>query len=182
MIDNYDWDRLQSLGFSEKTTGSLKDACESGYEAFGMKKKKGVKVPNCVKVESKHSEGDIATAEMTPNYLPNEPGKGDKKNPQMREGVPIRMPRMEEIAKDSDTNGQLAMAAAPNYAENPFDSEEANAAMVINHLRVMREKVDIMLGLLYPGDQLPPWCFVKIVNAGAGLSSVADYLRFGAET
>ena len=188
MIEDYDWERLQGLGFTEKATGELKKACWDGYTAVGMKTKNGRKVPNCVKVkpDSEHGEGDIATAEMTPNYLPKEPGKGDEKNPQMGEQK-IRMPRIPEIAKASNNNGQLAMAAAPNYAETEdfsdrFQSMEPNANMLITQLRVAREKIDIMLGMLYPDDNLEPWAATKIANAGVALASVADYLRFGGET
>jgi hypothetical protein len=189
-LQDYDWERLQSLGFTEKSTGDLKDACWSGYTAIGMKTKNGRKVPNCVKIkkDAEHGEGDVATAEMTPNYLPKEPipGGGDLKNPQMGEQK-IRMPRMEEIAKASNRNGHLAMAAAPNYTEtedfhDAFHSMEPNASMAINQLRVMREKIDIMLGMLYPDDNLEPWCATKLTMSAQNLASVADYLRFGAET
>ena len=191
-ITEYDWDRLKGLGFDEefveKATGDLKQACWKGYTAVGMKTKNGRKVPNCVPVkkDAEHGEGDIATAEMTPNYLPKEPGKGDEKNPQMGEQK-IRMPRMEEIVKSSNRNGHLAMAAAPNYAESEdfhdaFQSMEPNAGMAINQLRVMREKIDIMLGMLYPDDNLEPWCATKLAMSAQNLASVADYLRFGAET
>jgi len=98
----------------------------------------------------------------------------------MNEGVPIRMPRMEVLKKAMNKNGQLAMRAAPNYTE--FESEENNGAMIVNQLRVIREKTDILLGMLDGTDNLPPWCFVKITNAGTGLASVADYLRYGAES
>lgn len=190
-ITEYDWDRLKGLGFDEefveKATGDLKQACWKGYTAVGMKTKNGRKVPNCVPVkkDAEHGEGDIATAEMTPNYLPKEPGKGDEKNPQMGEQK-IRMPRMEEIAKSSNRNGHLAMAAAPNYSEtedfhDAFQSMEPNAGMAINQLRVMREKIDIMLGMLYPDDNLEPWCATKLAMSAQNLASVADYLRFGAE-
>jgi len=178
-MNDFDWDSLQQYGFTEKATGDLKDACWTGYTAVGMKKKGGRKVPNCVKIDSKHSEGDIATAEMTPNYLPKEPGAGDEKNPQMGEQK-IRMPRMEEITKTSNNNGQLAMAAAPNY--NEFYSTEPNGRMIVNQLRVMREKVDILLGMMDGTENLEPWCATKITNAGTALASVSDYLRFGAET
>jgi hypothetical protein len=184
MIENYDWDRLQGLGFTEEATGGLKKACWDGYTAVGMKMKNGRKVPNCVPVkkDAEHNEGDIATAEMTPNYLPKEPGKGDPKNPEMGEQK-IRMPRMEEIEKANANDGHLAMAAAPNYNEwDPFDSDEPNARMIITQLRVMREKIDILLGILYPDDNLEPWVATKIANAGVGVASVADYLRFGGET
>lgn len=183
MINDYDWDRLQGLGFTEEATGDLKSACWKGYTAVGMKTKNGRKVPNCVPVkkDAEHGEGDIATAEMTPNYLPKEPGKGDEKNPQMGEQK-IRMPRMEEIVKSSNRNGHLAMAAAPNYSEDRFDSDEPNARMIITQLRVAREKIDIMLGMLYPDDNLEPWAATKIANAGVALASVADYLRYGGET
>ena len=187
-LQDYDWERLQSLGFTEKATGDLKDACWKGFTAVGMKNKGGKKVPNCVPVkkDAEHGEGDVATAEMTPNYLPKEPGEGDEKNPQMKEAG-IRMPRMPEIAKASNNNGHLAMAAAPNYAEtedfhDAFHSMEPNANMLITQLRVSREKIDIMLGMLYPDDNLEPWVATKIANAGVALASVADYLRFGGET
>jgi hypothetical protein len=186
MID-YDWDRLDGLGFAESTKDGLKSACWKGYEAIGMKTKNGRKVPNCVPVkkDAEHGEGDIATAEMTPNYLPKEPGAGDEKNPQMGEQK-IRMPRMEEIAKASNRNGHLAMAAAPNYAEaedfsDPIHSMEPNAAMAINQLRVMREKIDIMLGILYPDDNMEPWMATKLTMSSQNLASVADYMRFGVE-
>ncbi len=188
MID-YDFDRLKGLGWSDDFIEKMKDdPCWKGYQAIGMKTKNGRKVPNCVKVkgDSDHGEGDIATAEMTPNYLPKEPGKGDEKNPQMKE-TGIRMPRMEEITKASNRNSHLAMAAAPNYAETEdysdrFYSGEPNGNMLITQLRVAREKIDIMLGMLYPDDNLEPWAATKIANAGVGLASVADYLRFGGES
>ncbi len=188
MIEDYDWDRLQGLEFTEEATGGLKKACWEGYTAVGMKTKNGRKVPNCVKIkkDAEHGEGDVATAEMTANYLPEEPGTGPAKNPQMGEQK-IRMPRMEEIVKSSNRNGHLAMAAAPNYAENedfsdPIHSMEPNAAMAINQLRVMREKIDIMLGILYPDDNLEPWMATKLTMSSQNLASVADYMRFGVES
>jgi hypothetical protein len=185
MIENYDWSRLDGLGFAEDAKEGLKSACWKGYEAIGMKNKGGRKVPNCVPVkkDAEHGEGDIATAEMTPNYLPKEPipGGGDQKNPEMGEQK-IRMPRMEEIKKANANDGHLAMAAAPNYSEDRFDSDEPNARMIITQLRVAREKIDNMLGMLYPDDNLEPWAATKIANAGVALASVADYLRYGGET
>ena len=190
MIDNYDWDRLSGLypaEFVEKMKGLDGKACWDGYKLAGTKKKGNRTVDDCVKISS-HKEGDIATAEMTPNYLPKEPipGGGDLKNPQMGEQK-IRMPRMEEIKKANAHDGHLAMAAAPNYAEtedfnDAFHSMEPNAGMAINQLRVMREKIDIMLGMLYPDDNLEPWCSTKLSMSAQNLASVADYLRFGAET
>jgi hypothetical protein len=190
MID-YDFDRLKGLGWSEDFIEKMKDdPCWKGYQAVGMKSKNGRKVPNCVPVkkDAEHSEGDIATAEMTPNYLPKEPipGGGDQKNPEMGEQK-IRMPRMPELEKANAKDRHLAMAAAPNYAETEdfsdrFDSDEANGRMLITQLRVAREKIDIMLGILYPDDNLEPWAATKIANAGVALASVADYLRFGGET
>ena len=186
-INDYDWDRLSGLYPAEFVERMKNDPCWQGYAMVGKKKKGGKEVPNCVKIKSdaEHGEGDIATAEMTPNYLPEEPGEGDLKNPQMGEQK-IRMPRMEEIAKSSNRNGHLAMAAAPNYSEtedfhDAFDSMEPNANMIITQLRVSREKIDMMLGMLYPDDNLEPWCATKIANASVALASVADYLRFGGE-
>ena len=177
-MNDFDWDSLQQYGFTEKATGDLKDACWKGYTAIGMKNKGGRKVPNCVKIDSKHSEGDIATAEMTPNYLPEEPGTGPAKNPQMGEQK-IRMPR-DTVIKKINEKDELAMEASPNY--NEFYSTEPNGRMIVNQLRVMREKVDILLGMLDGSENLEPWCSTKITNAGTALASVSDYLRFGAET
>jgi hypothetical protein len=192
-MNDYDWDRLEGLGFTEKATGDLKDACWKGYTAVGMKTKNGKKVPNCVPVkkDAEHGEGfDInekqpMDAMAVGNALPKEPGTGPAKNPQMKEAG-IRMPRMGEIEKASNRNGHLAMAAAPNYAETEdyfegFHSGEANGAMAINQLRVMREKIDIMLGMLYPDDNLEPWMATKLTMSSQNLASVADYLRFGVE-
>jgi hypothetical protein len=215
-LENYDWDRLAGLYPTDFIEKMKDDPCWKGYAMLGNKKKGGKQVPNCVKIDSKHSEGDIATAEMTPNFLPKKdiPGGGDLKNPQMSEQK-LRMPRMEEIKKASNRNSHLAMAAAPNYSptddrfrERPgarrmrerqehnrkhgtsysednhdaFHSDEPNAAMIITQLRVIREKADIMLGMLYPDDNLEPWIATKIANAGVALASAADYLRFGGET
>jgi len=186
MIEEYDWDRLRGL-YSAEFVEKMKDnPCWSGYQMVGKKKKKGKTVPNCVPLDTKHGEGDIATAEMTPNYLPKESGKGDEKNPQMREGVPVRMPRMDVIEEASNKNGMLAMRAAPNYAESedysdPLDSMEPNGRMAINQLKVMREKIDIMLGMLYPDDNMEPWMSTKLTMSAQNLASVADYMRFGVE-
>lgn len=166
-ITDYDWERLAGLGFAEEAKEGLKSACWAGYEAIGMKTKGGRKVPNCVKVksDSEHGEGDTAMAAMTPNYLPKESGTGPDKDP---------------------GNSKLAMRAAPNYSEtedfhDAFRSMEPNAGMALNQLRVMREKIDIMLGMLYPDDNLEPWCATKLAMSAQNLASVADYLRFGAE-
>ena len=191
MIDNYDWDRLSGIypaEFVEKMKGLDGKACWDGYKLAGTKKKGGKTVDDCVKIkkDAEHGEGDVATAEMTANYLPEEPGTGPAKNPQMGEQK-IRMPRMPEIARASNNNGHLAMAAAPNYAEtedfsDPLHSMEPNAAMAINQLRVMREKIDIMLGILYPDDNLEPWMASKLTMSSQNLASVADAMRFGVET
>ena len=164
-IKDYDWDRLAGLYPHDFIEKMKDDPCWKGYAAAG----------------TKHSEGDVATAEMTPNYLPKEPipGGGDKKNLEMAEQK-ILMPRMEDIEKKNARDGHLSGASAPDYAE--FDSDENNGAMIVNQLRVIREKTDILLGMLDGTDNLPPWCFVKITNAGTGLASVADYLRYGTET
>jgi hypothetical protein len=183
---DYDKNRLTGLGFSEETIAQLDFACWDTHKQKGMKKKGNRMVPNCVP-KSEHGEGDIATAEMTPNYLPKEPipGDGDLKNPQMGEQK-IRMPRMEEITQSSNRNRHMAMAAAPNYSEtedfnDAFHSMEPNGGMAINQLRVMREKIDIMLGMLYPDDNLEPWMATKLSMSAQNLASVADYMRFGAE-
>jgi len=193
-VNDYDWNRLQALGWDAEFAEKMKnDPCWKGYEMVGKKNKNGKKVPNCVPVkkDAEHGEGfdlnkkqpmdDMAMG----NALPKEPGTGPAKNPQMKEAG-IRMPRMEEIEKASNRNGHLAMAAAPNYSEEEFfegfHSGEPNGSMVITQLRVMREKIDIMLGQLYPDDNLPPWAATKIATAGTSLASVGDYLRFGAET
>ena len=88
MIEDYDWDRLSGLypaEFVEKMKGLDGKACWDGYKLAGTKKKGGKNVDDCVKIkkDAEHGEGDVATAEMTANYLPEEPGTGPAKNPQM---------------------------------------------------------------------------------------------------
>jgi hypothetical protein len=39
----------------------------------------------------------------------------------------------------------------------------------------------MMLDMSSPEDNLPPWAATKIANAGVGMASVADYIRFGEE-
>ena len=206
MIDNYDWDRLSGLypaEFVEKMKGLDGKACWKGYKLAGTQKKGGETIDKCVKV-SNHSEDEITDFgaervkkylrrndyeenpinQMTPNSLPEEPGEGDEKNPEMGEGVPIRMPRMEVLKKAMNKNGSLAMRAEPNYSETEdfIESHEPNGGMAINQLRVMREKIDIMLGMLYPDDNLEPWQATKLTMSTQNLASVADSLRFGVET
>ena len=206
MIDNYDWDRLSGVypaEFVEKMKGLDGKVCWEGYKQIGTKQKGGKTVDNCVKT-SNHSEDETADFgpdrikkylrrddyeenpinQMTPNSLSKEPGEGDEKNPQMNEGVAIRMPRMEVIKKAMNKNGSLAMRAEPNYSESEdfIESNEPNGGMAINQLRVMREKIDIMLGMLYPDDNLEPWMATKLTMSTQNLASVADYLRFGVET
>lgn len=146
-INDYDWERLSGLGFAEKTAGDLKDACWKGYQAVGMKTKNGKKVPNCVpKTKKKEYSEDPEKSQMTPNYLPKEPGFSEHED-----------------------------------FSSPLESMEPNARMAINQLRVMREKIDIMLGILYPDDNLEPWMATKLTMSAQNLSSVADYIRFGVE-
>ena len=166
---NYDWSKLKDLGFSEE---SVNHVGSMDFSASRIKKH----------LNRDHKE--TPTSQMTPNYLPEEPGKGDEKNPEMGEGVPIRMPRMEVLKKAMNKNGQLAMRAEPNYSEllDFFESEEPNGAMAIGQLRGMRERIDIMLGMLYPDDNIEPWMAVKLTMSAQNLASVADDLRFGAES
>ena len=203
-IQEYDWNRLQGLGLSEEFFEKMKDdPCWKGYQMVGKKKKGGKEVPNCVPVGKKkgtsdHAEGEYnydkksAIDNMTANSLPAEPvaGGGDEKNPVMSEGVAQTMPRMEVIKKLRDKDSERAMAVPPNTNfgefdmddEGPFMSAEPNGGMAVNQLRVMREKIDIMLGMLYPDDNLEPWCATKLSMSAQNLASVCDYLRFGAET
>lgn len=195
-LDDYDWQRLSGLGFDlefvEKATGDLKESCWKGYTAVGMKTKNGKKVPNCVPIQSKHSENPVD--DMVPGQLPEEPvaGNGDEENPQLSEAH-LRMPRSDVLKKANKDNGQLARMASNGsgdggYSEpgdkfsSPLDSKEPNGAMAVNQLRVMEEKINIMLAMISPEDYLPPWCAAKLANSMQNLGSVADYLRFGVET
>ena len=52
-LHEYDFDRLLGLGYTEKATGELKNACWKGYTAVGTKRKGGKEVPNCVPIDKK---------------------------------------------------------------------------------------------------------------------------------
>jgi hypothetical protein len=84
--------------------------------------------------------------------------------------VPNCVPKAKKKSKDQ------------NFSENPFESDEPNGGMLITQLRVMQEKIDMMLQMMEPDDNLEPWVATKIANAGVAVASVADYLRFGGET
>ena len=71
--------------------------------------------------------------------------------------VPIK--KSEHTESDNPTDLMTARSMSKPYAKDTdefmmselpgTDSMEPNAAMAINQLRVMREKIDIMLGMLY---------------------------------
>jgi hypothetical protein len=157
-MTNYDKNRLLGIGFSEESISNLDFSCWKGYKAEGMKKKGDKMVPNCVPVKGKADHSEALNSMAIGNSLPEEPGTGPKK----------------------DDNSKLAMQASPNYTEG-LDSREHNGSMAINQLRVMREKIDIMLGIIYPDDNLEPWMASKLTMSSQNLASVADYIRFGAE-
>lgn len=193
ILDNYDWQRLEGLGFDmsfvEEATGDLKKTCWKGYTAVGMKTKNGKKVPNCVPIQSKHSENP--TDDMVPGQLPSEPvaGGGDEENPQLSES-PLRMPRSDVIQKANKGNGQLARMASNGSGdggysepgEDAFQSTEPNGGMISTQLKVMRERIDMLLSMVHPEDNFEPWVATKIANSGVAVASVTDYLRFGGET
>lgn len=60
-------------------------------------------------------------------------------------------------------------------------SSKTFGAMAINQLRVIREKVDIMLEMMDPDTEMEPWMSTKITMSAQNLASVADYMRFGVE-
>lgn len=192
---NYDWERLKGLGFDleyiEKATGDLKEACWKGYTAIGLKPKGNRMVPNCVPIKkSEHAEKyklgeDSSLDAMVPRNLSaaTVAGGGDLKNPQMGEHK-IRMPRKEVLEKENQRSDHLAMQATindPTYSEEYGEHVEPYGRMAINLLRVIREKVDIMLGMMEPDDELEPWMATKIATSAQSLASVADYMRFGVE-
>jgi hypothetical protein len=159
--EKFDWQRLNGLGFDldylEKATKGLKDSCWEGYTAVGMKKGKGgKKVPNCVKVDSKHSENPVDS--MVPGALPKLEGK---KSPKER---------------------FLTEAGYSEESEDRFKSVEPNGEMVLTQLKVMQEKLNFLLSAVKSDDNFEPWVSTKIANAGVAVASVSDYLRFGGET
>lgn len=61
------FDRVNSFiadGFAAQLDEDLKKACWKGYEAVGMKKKNGKKVPNCVPVEEKYTGAEKTSKDM----------------------------------------------------------------------------------------------------------------------
>jgi len=166
MILNYDWGRLTGVysdEFIEKMKGLDGKACWEGYKLVGTKKKGNRTVDDCVKIKkSDHTENPLDEMAIG-NAFEKVSGHGDS----------MRMPRLKGVKKEpiDDFN-----------EHNPIESTEPNAAMAINQLRVMREKVDILLGMLQPDDNLEPWMSTKLTMSVQNLASVADYVRFGVET
>ena len=164
MTFEYDWERLAGIypaDFIEKMKGLDGKACWEGYKLVGTKKKGGKTVDDCVKIKkSDHTENPLDEMAIG-NAFEKVPGHGDS----------MRMPRLKGVKKEPIDD-----------FEEGLDSVENNGAMIVNQLRVIREKTDILLGMLDGANNLPPWCFVKITNAGTGLASVADFLQYGTES
>lgn len=55
--------------------GNVDEKCWDGYEAIGMKKKKGKMVPNCVPVKEEGGAGDVGTDELVNKYKSMTPGQ-----------------------------------------------------------------------------------------------------------
>lgn len=162
MIENYDWGRLAGIYPTDFVEKMKDDPCWKNYQMVGMKKKGGRSVPNCVPLDSKHSENPLDEMAIG-NAFKKKPGTGSS----------MRMPRLEGVKKEP----------IDDFEEHNFtQSNEPNAAMAINQLRVMQEKIDIMLGMLEPSDNLEPWMSAKLTMSSQNLASVADALRFGVET
>jgi hypothetical protein len=166
MTFEYDWERLAGIypaDFIEKMKGLDGKACWEGYKLVGTKKKGGKTVDDCVKIKkSDHTENPLDEMAIA-NAFKKQPGTGSS----------MRMPRLEGVQKAPIDDF---------HEESPIESLEPNAAMAINQLRVMREKVDILLGMLQPDDNLEPWMATKLTMSVQNLASVADYVRFGVET
>ena len=152
MINEYDWNRLEGLGFDlnyiEKSTGELKDSCWKGYTAVGMKKKKGKRVPNCVPLTSKHVE-ENPLDEMTPKHLP-------------------------ELPKTKKSKPKEQFMTSSGFSEEC----KPNGGMLIAQLRSMQENIAVILSIVNPETNLDPWMASKITEAEHGMTAIADYLKY----
>lgn len=107
-IKDYDWKRLEGLGFDLGFVEEASNPCWKGYEAVGMKKKGGRKVPNCVPIQKKFSENPIDDAVVAPTL---------KKHP-------TKPPSSFMLAENTDkpcgihTNGGMAISQIKSIMEN----------------------------------------------------------------
>jgi hypothetical protein len=134
----------------------------------------------------KNATGDLGDA-CWPGYTAvGMKAKNGKKVPNC---VPLKESKHAESENPVDlmtarsmTKPQASMPDQFIMSEVPgTEAMEPNAAMALNQLRVMREKIDIMLGMLYPDDNLEPWMAAKLTMSSQNLASVCDYMRFGVE-
>lgn len=103
-IDNYDWGRLEGLGFDLEFIEKSANPCWKGYEAIGMKKKRGKEVPNCVPIQKKFSENPLDEASLAPT-LKNHPAFPQKT---------FMLNECEEVR----VNGPMAIAQLKSMMEN----------------------------------------------------------------
>lgn len=86
---------------------------------------------------------------------------------------------------DYDWNRLEGLGFDVNKVQGTLDPSSCSShtfgSMAINQLRVIREKVDIMLSMMEPGTEMEPWMSTKITMSAQNLASVADYMRFGVE-
>lgn len=76
--EQFAFNRVNSFisgGFARKLDEDLSKACWKGYEAIGMKKKKGKMVPNCVPVKEEGGARDVGTDELVNKYKSMTPGQ-----------------------------------------------------------------------------------------------------------
>lgn len=89
--EDYNWQRLEGLGFDlDFIENSIKPSednpCWKGYEAAGMKKKRGKMVPNCVPISKKYSENPLDSSTVSPSFEKH-PTKPPKEFSLSEEGI-----------------------------------------------------------------------------------------------
>lgn len=180
-LDNYDWERLLGLGYTQDFIERMKDdPCWKGFAMAGMKKKGGRSVPNCVPLDSKHSENPMDDMAIG-NAFEKEPGETPKET-KMSEAKML-MPRDNVLKKENAKNKTLPMRASSNeqgYAEwNPTQSEEPNGGMAVTQLKAMCAKVEDVLSRIDENSNLEPWCASKIATASDSIDAIANFIVYG---
>jgi hypothetical protein len=80
------------------------------------------------------------------------------------------------IRKLAGLANETTVAGTPVVFEDDSAEYDDEAGMALNSLRTLERSVEILMGTIQPGDNLPEWCQEKLSLAQDYITTVKDYL------
>lgn len=108
-MDDYDWDRMLALGYSEKTVGELKDTYKKGLS----KKEQGIAKGEIKETMAKAKKGTVGAKELYEDW------ESDKAYNKKNKG---KMPESESTKAYKDLYGDHAEASSKGLAKKAKES------------------------------------------------------------